>query len=610
MKAEFAYYTENNGKITFLRDGRKSEDIVYFVHIRLDLAKGSIVIPVPETIEGKPVTMFGLLAELPDDRPVPMLPEPLIRRISLPSGIRHFSIVTSIVRNGAKPDPEHDEKFGLFNGTEIEISPDNKKYRVFGQGIYNTDMTKLYHIFSPGETFSVPAEVQIIMDRAGCALKGMKKLIVPESTALIDKGAFEGCTDLEEADIKAKNIGNRAFYGCKSLTSLSLGELDACCKDAFAGGCGLDKILEKAYACCYELKKFQCKVDKSTGGYELSLECTEIIQPTSDEQSDPDKPSILGNSPFRGSKHLKRLIVSNTESIGYAAFAECDALNTLFIENAARAGIFAFISCHALYSAYLDCKELFDSAFNSCTSLEKVTLVNTEIIRGGVFSHCEKLKEIELPDTLRIIGNNAFYKTSIQRLVIPSSVEELGKEILSGGVLELISVNNTLKPSCGEILLAGERGVTIAVRSAETNVILYELDMTYNVSKIFSGSEINIEAYNRSFKDLNDLLEYNEAFYSARDILRIFPDSEGSAYEPLKRYVSDLSALNVLAIISEKDYDELCKYPYFDDIEDERFFDLTNHSAKQRTTEITAFLMQKLHERQNSEHTDPAQGDL
>lgn len=601
MNAEFAYYTETDGKISFLRGGQKSEDIGYFVRIRLDLVKGSLVIPVPETIEGKSVTLVGIMPELPDDRPVPELPEPLIRRISIPSGVRHIRIGTSITRDSTVSEGTSGEKFNPLNGSVVEISPDNHKFCVFGQGIYSIDMTKLYHIFSPGETFSVPYGVRTIYGSAGCAVKGMKKLIIPESVIDIGESAFEGCTDLEEADIHAKNIGRRAFYGCKSLTKLTAEGLSTMHKNSFEDCSGIGEILKDAFKICCAPNKFKFKIDKSTGDFCLSLDCAQIIQPDHPE-NERDKHVIFGNSPFLENDHLRKLALSNIEAVCFGAFAECEALNTLIIKNTVCVGQFAFMSCHALDSAYLDCKEIYGSAFSSCTSLEKVRLLNTEIIHSGVFSHCEALKEIKLPKTLRKIGNHAFYKTSIQRLTVPPGVKEIGFGILSAGVLEIVSVNNTLVPPCEDILHAGAPGVTLAVRCAETNEILYELDLSYDLTGIFTGSEIDTEAYNKS---RNNFLGYNGALISARNILRRFPNTESGVFEPLKRYVSDLSALNILEIIDERDCDKLWNYRFLDDIEDKRFLDLTDYSAKQGATEITALLMQKLHERNNGKSCEP-----
>ena len=52
-----------------------------------------------------------------------------------------------------------------------------------------------------------------------------------------------------------------------------------------------------------------------------------------------------------------------------------------------------------------------------------------------------------------------------------------------------------------------------------------------------------------------------------------------------------------MQIIDGGELDKLCKYPYFQDIKTERLLNVSDYSAHKGKTEMTAFLMQKLHER-------------
>ena len=95
-------------------------------------------------------------------------------------------------------------------------------FRVYKNGIYNRNMTELHRIFSPGETFEVPEGVKQIKAQAGVTLKGLRRLIIPEGVENIDHGAFYYCSDLEYADIHAKNIEWRAFASCNRLKEVRL----------------------------------------------------------------------------------------------------------------------------------------------------------------------------------------------------------------------------------------------------------------------------------------------------------------------------------------------------------------------------------------------------
>lgn len=229
MEAEYAYFTEIGGSIRFIRGGENIDptliEIGCFMRIRLDLAERSLRILVPETIEGRSVSLVGIIPELPLGSPIPKFDDhPPIRYLYIPSGVRHLRIGTAITRNSVVPSDTAAEKFNPLNGCTVEISPDNPHFFVSGKGIYNNDMTELLYIFSPDECFEVPAGVKLIRSSAGCALKGMKRLTIPESVNVIEDCAFEGCPDLEYADIGAKNIGERAFFGCGSLKDVKLAD--------------------------------------------------------------------------------------------------------------------------------------------------------------------------------------------------------------------------------------------------------------------------------------------------------------------------------------------------------------------------------------------------
>ncbi len=51
----------------------------------------------------------------------------------------------------------------------------------------------------------------------GCT--NLKKVTLPESMCIIKKSAFESCTNLESVNFSnVYYIGDRAFYGCKSMS--------------------------------------------------------------------------------------------------------------------------------------------------------------------------------------------------------------------------------------------------------------------------------------------------------------------------------------------------------------------------------------------------------
>lgn len=121
----------------------------------------------------------------------------------------------------------------FLNDTTPPRSPSD--FRVYKNGIYNKDMTKLYGIIPFGGSFEVPDGVKRIKGGTWSARKLLSRLIIPESVVEIEEKAFERCDGLEYADIHAQIIGSRAFCSCNRLQEIKLHE-------------GLQKIGDQAFA--------------------------------------------------------------------------------------------------------------------------------------------------------------------------------------------------------------------------------------------------------------------------------------------------------------------------------------------------------------------------
>ena len=73
-------------------------------------------------------------------------------------------------------------------------------------------------------------------------------------------------------------------------------------------------------------------------------------------------------------------------------------------------------------------KTIGTSAFNSCTSLEYLTLSSTvEYINSSSFSYCNKLTSVVISSSVKEIGSYAFSNCSaLKNVIIPSSVKIMG----------------------------------------------------------------------------------------------------------------------------------------------------------------------------------------
>ena len=153
-------------------------------------------------------------------------------------------------------------------------------------------------------------------------------------------------------------IGAYAFYGCSSLTSLTLPS-------------NVTKIGESAFEGC-------------SGLTSLTL---------------PSSVTSIGSSAFHGCSGLASLTLpSSVTSIGWSAFSGCSGLTSLTLPSSVtEIGAYAFYGCSSLASLTLPSSvtEIGESAFEGCSSLTSLTLPSSVTsIGSSAFYGCSGLTSI------------------------------------------------------------------------------------------------------------------------------------------------------------------------------------------------------------------------
>lgn len=296
----------------------------------------------------------------------------------------------------------------------------------------------------PDGTIDTGIPVRGILRRAFSSCTSLQTLILPDSISYIGQEAFSNCSNLASIQttandgsnpatgyLAAEEIEYRAFYGCTSLTGLTLGE----------------------------------KRQGTTG--------VQTVQ----------------NEAFMNCSNLNSLEIGRTVSwIEGGAFANCQSLDGLTGGVKVTDNALYFVQNGILY--YRESNR--GNVLLCCPAGTQVGILtefpeNVTQIRNQAFYGCRGLSSITIPNTVRTIGDRAFYDCiGLGNVTIPSSVTTIGAEVFR-------NCSSGLCIICPGGSAAERYAITNNInRSVECTVTFYNTETRQTVEKkVMSGETVD-----------------------------------------------------------------------------------------------------------------------
>lgn len=184
-------------------------------------------------------------------------------------------------------------------------------------------------------------------------------------------------------------IGNYAFYGCSTLTAITIPE------SITYFGYYVFENCESLGAVYISNLEAWCNIDFW------------------DAVSNPNN---IAKDLYLNGELLTEVVIPNTiTEIKYSTFLGCSNLTSITIpEGVTHIGSNAFYGCSSLTDVTIPegVTRIANSAFYGCSSLTAVTIPESvDSIGTNAFLYCSNLASIELPDNLEYLGGQAFHTT-------------------------------------------------------------------------------------------------------------------------------------------------------------------------------------------------------